>query len=222
MPQVNSQWALESFRSAAASGEPAPAAVAIAAVSASFALGLLAKVAVVSSRHRQFAGYADKLSSLVEASTSESKQMLQIAEKDVAAFEAYMRSQRLPRSTDRERDARQRAVEQALREAIEIPIAAARAAAKGLDLCSAASAATHVAVLADLGSAASLLASALRIFLLCADSNIRQFAPDVAPFRAILAERSEWEPRAYRQADAVLQHVTAALNSFPGKVATNS
>ncbi|MDE3110361.1 MAG: cyclodeaminase/cyclohydrolase family protein, partial [Acidobacteriota bacterium] len=182
MPEINSQTTLESFRGAAASGQPVPAGVAIAAVSASFALGLLAKVADVSSRHRQAAGSAAKLSSVVEAVANESERMLQMAEIDIAAFEAYLRTQRLPRPTDRERESRRRAIEQAVRDAIEIPLAAARAAARGLDLCAEISDATHAAVLADLGSAASLLEGALRTFLICADSNLRQFAADIEPF----------------------------------------
>lgn len=208
---------LDQFRSAAASGEPAPAAVAIAAVSASFALGLLAKVARVSSRHKKFADYAGKLTSLAGTADSQSKRMLQFAEDDVAAFGAYMASQRLPHSTDSEREARRRASDQATRAAIEIPLAAARAAADGLELCSEAMAATHAAVLADLSAAAGLLASAMRIFLTCADSNLHQFTSDVAPFQAAAEQRAEWEARAYRQADAVLKHVASALKSFPAK-----
>jgi formiminotetrahydrofolate cyclodeaminase len=208
---------LEQFRSAAASGEPTPAGVAISAASASFALGLLAKIAKVSSRQKQFATASAKLESLGDAARSQAKRMLQFAEEDVAAFKAYVASSRLPQSTDREREDRQRAVNAAVRKAIEIPLTAARAAASGLELCSEASAATHTAVIADLGAAASLLASAMRVFLMCADSNLRQLALDPAPFREAFAGRSEWEHRASRHADAVLRHVASAINSLPGK-----
>jgi len=213
---------LEQFRAAAASGDPTPAGVAVSAVSASFALGLLAKVLKVSGRHKKFAASAAKIGSLSDAARAEAKRMLQFAEEDIAAFSAYVASGRLPQATDREREERQRAVNAAVRKAIEIPLAAARSAAAGLELCSEASGLTHAAVIADLGAATSLLSSAMRIFLLCADSNLRQLALDPQPFREIFAARTEWENRANRYAESALKHVASVINSLPGKFGRES
>jgi methenyltetrahydrofolate cyclohydrolase len=210
---------IEQFRSAAASGDPTPAGVAVSAVSASFAFGLLTKVLRVSGRRKDFAGSAAKIESMSDAARIEAKRMLQLAEDDIAAFNAFVASNRLPQVTDSEREERQRAVNSAVRKAIEIPLAAARSAAMGMELCSEASGLTHAAVIADLGAAASLLASALRVFLMCADSNLRQLALDPQPFREAFAARAEWEHRAYRHAEAVLKHVAAAIESLPGKPA---
>ena len=58
---------LENFRSAAASGESVPAGVAVSAVSASLALGLLAKVLKVSGRRKDFAGDLAKLERLADS-----------------------------------------------------------------------------------------------------------------------------------------------------------
>ena len=218
MPTPIWESSLEQFRSAAASADPTPAGVSIAATSASFALGLLAKVLKVSSRHKKFADSAAKLDSLCDAARSASKRMLQFAEEDNAAFNAYMTSNRLPQSTDREREERQRAVNAAVRKAIEVPLAAARSVASGLEFCSEACNLTHSAVVADLGAAASMLSSAMRVFLMCADSNLRQLALDPAPFREAFAARAEWEHRAARHAEAVQKHVASAINSLPGKV----
>jgi methenyltetrahydrofolate cyclohydrolase len=209
---------LEQFRSAAASGEPTPAGVAISAASAGFALGLLAKVLKVSARHKNFAASSAKLNSMCDAARAEAKRMLQFAEADVAAFNAFVAGNRLPQSTDREREDRQRAVNAAVRKAIEVPLAAARCAASGLELCSEACGITHVAVIADLGAAASLLSSAMHVFLLCADSNLRQLALDPSPFREAFAGRGQWEPRASRHAESVMKHVASTINSLPGKI----
>ncbi|HVB87243.1 MAG TPA: cyclodeaminase/cyclohydrolase family protein [Candidatus Dormibacteraeota bacterium] len=208
---------LEQFRAAAASGDPTPAGVAVSAVSASFALGLLAKVLKVSARHKKFAGSAPKIDSLSDAARTEAKRMLQFAEEDVSAFNAYVASGRLPQASDREREERQRALNAAVRKAIEIPLAAARSAATALELCSEASGLTHAAVIADLGAATSLLSSAMRIFLLCADSNLRQLALDPQPFREMFAARADWELRANRYAESALKHVSSVINSLPGK-----
>jgi len=222
MPGAVWESTLEQFRAAAASGEPMPAGVAISAASASFALGLLAKVLKVSGRHKKFLGSSAKIDSLCDAARTEGKRMLQFAEEDIAAFNAYVAGSRLPQATDREREDRQRAVNAAVRKAIEIPLAAARSAAAGLELCSEASSFTQVAVIADLGAATSLLAGAMHVFLMCADSNLRQLALDPLPFRDAFAARAEWEHRANRYAESTLKHVTSAINSLPGKIGKES
>jgi len=204
---------LETFRSAAASGAPLPAGVAIAAVSAGFALGLLAKVLTVTVRRKDFGGDAGIALRLAESARTESTRMLQYADEDVAAFNAYMTSARLPRSTDREREERQTAINAAIRKAIETPMAAARSAAVGINLCSDSAGMVHKVVAADLGSAVSLLAGALRVFLLCADSNLQQLASDPAPYSSLMDGRAEMEIEAFRQVDFVLKQAAETLGA---------
>ncbi len=211
MPSPVWESTLEQFRSAAASSEPIPAGVAVAATSASFALGLLAKVLKVTGRKKGFSGDLSRVEKLAESARAESKHMMQLAEDDTAAFNDYMISARLPQGTDREREERNREVNASVSKAIETPLAAARAAASGISLCADAVDTVHAIVAADLGAAASLLAGALRVFLLCADSNIRQLAPDPSAYRDVLPGRAEWETRAFRQTDSVLRQVSATI-----------
>jgi methenyltetrahydrofolate cyclohydrolase len=213
MPAPVWESTLENFRSAAASGEPVPAGVAVAAVSASFALGLVAKVLKVSGRRKGFRGNLSKLESLVDSARTESKRMMRFAAGDMAVFKAYMASTRLPQRTAAELQQRKRAVNSAARKAIEMPIAAARAAASGIGLCADATAMVHTFVAADLGAAALLLSSALRVFLLCADSNIRQLGSDPASYRGVAAGLHELERKAFRQAESVLKHVASAIET---------
>jgi methenyltetrahydrofolate cyclohydrolase len=213
MPSPMSESTLEHFRSAAASGEPVPAGVAVSAVGASFALGLLSKVLTISRRRKDFTGNSAELEALADAARASSKRMMQFAEEDMAAFNAYMASARLPQATDGERAERKRAVDVALRKAIEVPLASARAAASGIGLCLDATGMVHAFVAPDLGAAVSLLAGALRVFLLCADSNIRQIASDAAAYRDAGAGRPEWEAMAFRQTDSVLKQVASAIDA---------
>jgi len=210
-PIPNSEPTLESFRSAVASGESAPAGVAISAVSASLALGLLAKVVTIASRRKDFAGDLSKAANLADAAQSQSKRMLQYADEDVATFSAYMASVRLPQTTARERETRRRALDLAIRKAIETPMEAARAAASGIELCAEAAELVHTLVAADLGTAAVLLSSALRIFLMCADSNLKLLVSNPSEYRDLMAGRPGFEVDAFRKAQAVLRQVTTAI-----------
>lgn len=209
---------LEHFRRAAASPNPLPAGVAIAAVSAGFALGLVAKVLAVSQRRNTLPEKTASLEPLAAAAQAASQRMLQLAGDDTAAFEAYLTARRLPHSTESERHARQGAIHSAVRRAIDLPLAAAQEAAAGLQLCSDVSAIMPLALAADVGVAATLLGSALRGFLLCAQSNVRQLAPDAASYRERLATETKRHEQALRQAEAVLERARAAVETaaIPG------
>ena len=208
---------LENFRSAVASGEAMPAGVSVCAASASLGFGLLAKVLKVSGRRKDFSGNPAKLEALLESARAESKRMMQFGEDDIATFNAYMATTRLPQVTDAEREARKRAVDAAVRKAIEGPFAAARAAASGIGLCGDAAGMAHAVVAADLGAATSLLAAAMRVFLLCTDSNIRQVASDPTAYRDLTVGRFEWETKAFRQAETVMKQVAAIIDAAGAK-----
>jgi formiminotetrahydrofolate cyclodeaminase len=209
-----SQITLERFRSEVAGQQPMPAGVAIAAVSAGFALGLVAKVlAVVGRRSRQPPESTARLEPLTGAAQVASQRMLQLAGDDIAAFEAYLTARRLPHSTESDRQARQEAIDSAVRRAIDLPLAAAQEVAAGLQLCSDVSAFTPVALIADIGVAASLLAGALRGFLLCAESNVRQLATDAASYHERLATETKRHEQSLRRAQAVLERVRMAVEA---------
>lgn len=199
-----SQVTLEDFRREAAGERPMPAGVAVAAVSAGFALGLVAKVLAVSGRRNEVLEDTARLERLGAAAQTASHRMLQLAGEDIAAFEAYLAARRLPRSTESEQRTRHQAIDCAVRHAIDLPLAAAEKAAAGLQLCSEVSAFIPPALAADLGVAATLLASAVRGFLLCAQSNVSQLAPDAASYRERLASETRLYEHALGQAEAIV------------------
>ncbi|HEV2441384.1 MAG TPA: cyclodeaminase/cyclohydrolase family protein [Steroidobacteraceae bacterium] len=208
-----SQVTLEHFRREAAGPHPMPAGVAIAAVSAGFALGLIAKVLAVSGRRNIPPDDAARLEPLAAASQTASQRMLQLAGDDIAAFEAYLAARRLPRETESECAVRQQGIDSAVRRAIDLPLAAAAEAVAGLQLCSEVSAFTPVALAADLGVTAGLLAGALRGFLLCAQSNVLQLAPDAASYRERLATEAKRHEQALHQAEVLLERARTAVQT---------
>jgi glutamate formiminotransferase / formiminotetrahydrofolate cyclodeaminase len=204
------QLTLEDFRREVASDRPMPAGVAIAAVSAASALGLIAKVLAIGARRTTLPENAAGLEPLTAAAQAASQRMLQLAGGDVAAFEAYLAAKRLPHSTEPERQARHQAMDAAVRRAIDVPLSAAAEVAAGLQLCSEVSTFTPPALAADLGVAATFLAGALRSLLLCAESNVRQLAADAAPYRERLATETKRHEQALRQAEAIVERARTA------------
>lgn len=201
-----SRVTLEDFRRQAAGPHPMPAGVAVAAVSAGFALGLVAKVLAIAGR-RQTPENVGRLEPLAASAHAASQRMLQLADEDIAAFEGYLAARRMPQASDTERQSRRRGIDSAVRGAIEVPLAAAREAAAGLQLCSAASSLIPPALIADVGVAAALLAGALRGLLLCAQSNVGQLAADAASYRERLAAETMRYEQALHQAQALLASI---------------
>lgn len=72
---------------------------------------------------------------------------------------------------------------------------------------------THLVVLADLATAVTLLSGALRAFLLCAQSNVSQLAPETSSHRELLAKETDHHKRALRQAEETLERVAAAFEA---------
>ncbi len=218
MPTPVSDSTLEQFRAAVAGTRAVPAGVTAAAVSVSLALGLLAKALTVSGRRQELAGHLAHLGALAAAAQASSQRMMQLAGDDVAAFEDYLAAARMPEDATPEKQKRREALDRAVHRAIELPLAAARESAAGLELCVEACPLTHLALIADLGACASLLSSGLRIFLTCAQSNVRQLAADPSRYLEVLARERHRQEQALRQAETVLAHVAAALDAAPGQV----
>ncbi len=211
---------MERFREAAAGGQPAPAGVAVAAVSASFALGLLAKALAVSARRGGPAADLARRQPLLDTLRAESARMLQLAADDTAAFEAYLACARLPHATERERIERRSALDAALGKAIDLPLAAAAAAAAGLQCSAEALSLVDLVVLADLGAAVALLSGALRAFLLCAESNVRVLGSRMSAYRERLAEETGRHRSALQLAEEVLGRAAGRLSTAsPGSEA---
>ena len=177
---ASSVWklTLEEFADKVGEG-PVPAGVSIAAVAAALALKLIEMTLRVTARRRDFTGDRDRLRELLGAVRSEAAQMVGYADKDVSAYQNYLKNRK---SAD---------AAASLRVAIDVPMEIARAASRGLELCAAASELVSAGVAPDLGSAASILAAASRAATRSAEANAalssdRKLIEDLASERRVL------------------------------------
>ena len=165
---------LAGFRERVAGTDPVPAGVAVSAVTASLALALLAKVLAIAGGRKAFAGDRQRIEALIDAARRESAGLTRLADEDIRVFNSYMDCIRSPKTPEREQ-----AMTAAMREAIRVPMDAARSAVRGLDLCREASTMGVTGLTAaDLGAAAALLSGAVDAMLLSVESNLRQIPVD--------------------------------------------
>ena len=180
---------LDGFYAALASSKPLPAGVAASTVSARLGIALLMKVLQVSK--------PTDLTERLDAARRESENLKSAADDDIAAFRRYMECARNPQASPEQ-------LQLAWREAVDVPILGARAAAAGLDLCAQAAAAVRSSVAADLTAAATLLAASVRAMLVCVDSNLTQLTSRDPHREVAVAERRDLEERVQRQLEIVL------------------
>jgi formiminotetrahydrofolate cyclodeaminase len=194
---------LEEFRERILAGDSTTGAVAVAAVSASLAAGVLQMVLEIAARKNE----SEPMRELIEAARMEAAQLARLADEDRAAYTEYAKALRLPKTNDEERAARRRAMDLALLKATETPLAAARSAVAAIELCAEAAGIARGAIAADIGGAAALLAGAVRAILCSVDANLREL-PDQPFRREAEAQRRALEETGVRQAEAVIRRVS--------------
>jgi formiminotetrahydrofolate cyclodeaminase len=200
------RFTLAEFREQVASSDPTVAAVSVSAVSAACALDLVVMVLAIIGGRKGFSGDRQRLESLADAAREESDRLARYADEDSVAYAGYLRCVRMPKGTEAERRERTRAMAKALRRATDVPLAAARTAVAGLNICAEAAGMAHGAVATDLGGAAMLLAGATRAMLLSVDANLEALGE--SEYRdQIVAERDELRGSAARQEKAVLKRL---------------
>jgi formiminotetrahydrofolate cyclodeaminase len=109
--------------------------------------------------------------------------LLAAAEEDAAAYLAVVAARRLPRDGDEQRAARKAAIGGASVAATEVPLRAARLAAKVLDLAASIASIGNRNAVSDAGAAALLAAAAARGAALNVRINLPSL-PDAHPLRA--------------------------------------
>jgi formiminotetrahydrofolate cyclodeaminase len=195
-------WPLIDFRDRVASASPQPSGGPVAAVSASFALGLVVMVLEITYKGAD-AGQAAALDPLLASARPLLDRLSAHADLDAEAYSAFMAASALPKGSDEEKTVRRRRMQEALLAATESPLAAARDINAALGLAAEAAERCKVPILSDLATGVDLLAASLTTVLRNAGVNLQGLSD------AALQERLREERAALAASGA--QHAAAAL-----------
>lgn len=183
-------------------GDAITGAVAVAAISAAFAVSVLRVVLEITARKKESESHREQLQKLLGAAAIESERLRRTADEDRDAYGAYRDASLLPRATERERAERRDAMRATLQKATETPMRAARSAVKAIELCAEAATLARGDVAADIGGAAAILNGAVRAILNSVDANLRRIED-----AGLAAERRDLEQRAGRYAEWVREQI---------------
>lgn len=173
---------LQSALDQTASAAPTPGGGSIAAVSASFGLGLVIMALEVSVKKQPAAA----------AAVTQGRKLLAaltpFVDRDVAVFGAYMEALRLPKQTEAEQAARDAARAAASLEAARTPLQAAEACLRALSFAHASARHVHKNVWSDLLAGSDLLMGSIKAVLRTVDINLPMLKDEAA--RQQIADRA--------------------------------
>lgn len=121
-----------------ASNSPAPGGGAIAAMTGAYGAALAAMVANLTLGKKGYEDVQDEMAALAGEADKLRTELLEAIQKDSSSFDAFMSALSMPKNTDEEKAARTAAMQQALKEAAEVPYQTALAAARIMPLAEAA------------------------------------------------------------------------------------
>lgn len=150
------------FLEALASGEPTPGGGSASAYGAAMAASLVAMVGRVTVGKKKYAEVEAEIWPLIEEAAELQTLMKKAVEKDAEAFDAYMKTRRLPRDTEQQKEDRIKAIQAASINAAEVPLHVVRSAVQILRLAVRAAEIGNVNAISDAGTAAAFAQAALK------------------------------------------------------------
>jgi len=163
---------LRTYLEDAASGRPTPGGGSVSALAGALGVTMAEMAANFTLGREQFRDVAPEVMELASVLTGARSELLDLMEKDIAAYGQVASAYGRPRATEEEKAARARAVQEALVVALEAPLAAMRVVAGALAATRRLVEAANPNLLSDVGVAAELLWGALRGARLNVDVNL--------------------------------------------------
>ena len=173
-----------------ASGAPTPGGGAAAALVGAMGASLVSMVCNLTVGRPKYAEVDAMIRDVLAGSEAARLRLIALADADAAAYAVVSEAYRLPRSSDDERAIRAEAIQRALVQAAEPPLAAMKDCRALIPLCLQVAAHGNAAVVSDAGVAVELAAAGVRSSILNLRINLSQIKDDA------FVSRSEADIRA--------------------------
>lgn len=201
---------LQTFLDRLASGSSTPGGGSAAGVMGAIGAALVGMVCNFTVGREKYAAVDAQMREVLAAAESARARLTEAIAADVAVFDRVMAAYGLPKASDGEKTARSAAIQEALEQATEVPLACARACVEVIRLSAEAAAHGNPNVVSDAGVAvtaayAGLKSAALNVYVNVGAIKDASFtAPRVAELEALLTEGEAAVARIYEAVRAKL------------------
>ncbi|MBO8128472.1 MAG: cyclodeaminase/cyclohydrolase family protein [Peptococcaceae bacterium] len=189
------QWTLKQVLDKAASSDATPGGGSVAALTGSLAVSMVSMVASLTIGKERYAGVESQCRNILGKTRSLGAEFENLMKADMAAFENLMACFKMPRSSEEEKQQRQKAVQEAVKNCIEVPMAIARASVTALRLAGQVASIGNKNAISDAGVAVYLADAALGSALLNVDINL-PMVKDETYARQVRYDKKELEQQA--------------------------
>jgi formiminotetrahydrofolate cyclodeaminase len=160
---------IEQFLAALASQSATPGGGSAAAIIGAMGAALVSMVCNLTIGKKKYAEVEGEMKDVLAKAETLRKTLIGMIEDDVKAFDAVMGAYGMPKETDADKAARDQAIQAALKQATDVPMACARAARQVIDIAATASDKGNLNVISDAGVGvlagyAALRSAALNVF----------------------------------------------------------
>ena len=160
---------IEPFLDQLASSAATPGGGSAAAIIGAMGAALVGMVCNLTIGKKKYADVEGEMKDVLAKTEALRKQLTGMIQDDVKAFDAVMAAYGMPKETDADKAARDKAIQAALKLATDVPLACARAAREVIDLAAIASDKGNLNVISDAGVGvlagyAALRSAALNVF----------------------------------------------------------
>lgn len=185
---------LQSFLDQLASGSSTPGGGSAAGVMGAMGAALVSMVCHFTVGREKYAAVDTQMRHVLDGAEAARASLTEAIAADVRVFDQVMAAYGLPKASDEEKAARSAAIQLALKDATDVPLACARACAEVIRLSAEAAAHGNTNVISDAGVAvmaayAGLKSAALNVYINVGSIKDSEFASTrVAELEALLAE----------------------------------
>ncbi|GJD89039.1 Methenyltetrahydrofolate cyclohydrolase [Methylobacterium hispanicum] len=191
------------FLDGLASSSPTPGGGGAAAISGAMGAALVSMVCNLTIGKKKYVEVEAELQEVLARSEALRAELTGMIAEDVKAFDAVMGAYGLPKATDDEKAARAAKIQEALREATDVPLACCRACRKVIDLALVTAEKGNLNVVSDAGVAvlsafAGLRSAALNVWVNAKGLEDRAFADQrLAELEGLLGEAGALNERVF-------------------------
>jgi methenyltetrahydrofolate cyclohydrolase len=173
MTEVIKNNRIEEFLDALASQAATPGGGGAAAIIGAMGAALVSMVCNLTIGKKKYADVEAEMKDVLVKAEALRQRLTGMIEDDAKAFDAVMGAYGMPKETDADKEARDRAIQAALKLATDVPLACARAAREVIDLAENASGKGNLNVISDAGVGVLAAYAALRSAALNVWTNAR-------------------------------------------------
>lgn len=169
---------LQTFLDELASGEPVPGGGSVAALSGALAASLVAMVCRLTIGKQGYESVGDEMQAILARADSLRRELRDLMQADMDAYARVMDAYRLPKASAAEKAARTRAIQDALKDASDVPLRVAERCATVLDLARLVAEKGNQNAASDAGVGALMAEAGLRGAVLNVSTNLAAIKDD--------------------------------------------